>query len=179
MIRFLLILLFIFQLSAEEMIIGKEKIKPGIDITFEAAPKDTIHPKGLYLEEDATDIHIEMLANWSADNPYDFPKGGFVAYLDARALIENHNNDKSLLINLSPHINLIDSLHYAKNLKLPGSITDKYNITFFIEGNKSEQLGIHNDWHNIVGKYVTKHSFTYKNLSFEKIAKSVRDKKTL
>ena len=179
MIRSLLILLFIFQLSAEEMIIGKEKIKPGIAITFEAAPKDTIHPKGLHLGEGATDIHIEMLANWSADNPYDFPAGGFVAYLDARALIENQNNNKSLVINLSPHINLIDSLHYAKNLKLPGSISDKYDVTFFIEGNKNELLGIHDDWHNIVGQYVSKHSFTYKNLSFEKIAKSVRDKKTL
>lgn len=179
MIRSLLILLFIFQLSAEEMIIGKEKIKPGIAITFEAAPKDTIHPKGLHLGEGATDIHIEMLANWSADNPYDFPAGGFVAYLDARALIENQNNNKSLVINLSPHINLIDSLHYAKNLKLPGSISDKYDVTFFIEGNKNELLGIHDDWHNIVGQYVSKHSFTYKNLSFEKIAKSVRDKKNL
>jgi len=179
MIRSLLILLFIFQLSAEEMIIGKEKIKPGIAITFEAAPRDIIHPKGLHLEEGATDIHIEMLANWSADNPYDFPAGGFVAYLDARALIENQNNNKSLVINLSPHINLIDSLHYAKNLKLPGSISDKYDVTFFIEGNKNELLGIHDDWHNIVGQYVSKHSFTYKNLSFEKIAKSVRDKKTL
>tara|TARA_B110000003_G_C16338161_1_gene413660 strand:+ start:84 stop:623 length:540 start_codon:yes stop_codon:yes gene_type:complete len=179
MIRSLLILLFIFQLSAEEMIIGKEKIKPGIAITFEAAPRDTIHPKGLHLGEAATDIHIEMLANWSADNPYDFPAGGFVAYLDARALIENQNNNKSLEINLSPHINLIDSLHYAKNLKLPGSISDKYDVTFFIEGNKNELLGIHDDWHNIVGQYVSKHSFTYKNLSFEKIAKSVRDKKTL
>jgi len=179
MIRSLLILLFIFQLSAEEMIIGKEKIKPGIAITFEAAPRDTIHPRGLHLGEGATDIHIEMLANWSADNPYDFPAGGFVAYLDARALIENQNNNKSLVINLSPHINLIDSLHYAKNLKLPGSISDKYDVTFFIEGNKNELLGIHDDWHNIVGQYVSKHSFTYKNLSFEKIAKSVRDKKTL
>ena len=44
MIKFLLILLLISSLSAEEMIIGKEMIKPGIDITFEAAPKDTIHP---------------------------------------------------------------------------------------------------------------------------------------
>ena len=62
--RYLYIVFLIssFGLSAEEMIIGKEKILPGIDITFEAAPKDKIFPEGVYLEENKTDIHIEMLA---------------------------------------------------------------------------------------------------------------------
>tara|TARA_B100000965_G_scaffold81944_1_gene65568 strand:+ start:538 stop:1008 length:471 start_codon:yes stop_codon:yes gene_type:complete len=156
------------------MIIGEEKINPGIDITFEAAPKDTIHPQGSYLDKNLTDIHIEMLANWSDENPYDFPAGGFVAYLNVRALIKNQNTNQSLQINLTPHINLIDSLHYAKNLKLPGNIADVYDVTFFIEGNKNGQLGIHNDWHLNVGPYISKHEYTYNNLSFEKIAKMVR-----
>ena len=60
MIKFLLILLLISSLSAEEMIIGKEIIKPGIDVTFEAAPKDTIHPKGMHLKENVTDKVLRL-----------------------------------------------------------------------------------------------------------------------
>tara|TARA_B100001996_G_scaffold171680_1_gene130967 strand:- start:1112 stop:1636 length:525 start_codon:yes stop_codon:yes gene_type:complete len=173
MAKYLFLLFFVLQISAEEMIIGKEKIKPGIDITFEAAPKDTIHPEGIYLKENATDIHIEMLANWSNENPYDFPTGGFVPYLSVLALIES-NNGESVQIDLAPHINLIDSLHYAKNIQLPGKIDDIYNVTFFINADQEVNLGIHNDWHKKVGPYISKHTFVYKDLSFKKIANTIR-----
>ena len=173
MIKFLLILLLISSLSAEEMIIGKEMIKPGIDITFEAAPKDTIHPKGMHLKENVTDIHIEMLANWSYENPYDFPVGGFVAYLNVHALIESSQGE-SLEIELTPHINLVDSLHYAQNIKLPGKIDDKYKITFTIKADQNANLGIHEDWHSKVGPYVSQNTFVYSDLTFKAIANTLR-----
>ena len=59
------LLFFSTQLTAEEMIIGKETVYPGINLIFEGAPKDTVFPKQHYLKESSTDIHIEMLANWS------------------------------------------------------------------------------------------------------------------
>lgn len=40
------------QFFGEEYIIGKAHIEPGIDVVFEAAPKDIIYPIGKFLEED-------------------------------------------------------------------------------------------------------------------------------
>ena len=63
-IYFLLLTLAALSIEAAEMIIGRETIPPGIDLIFEGAPKDTVLPKEYFLAESATDIHIEMLANW-------------------------------------------------------------------------------------------------------------------
>lgn len=173
MIKFLLILLLISSLSAEEMIIGKEIIKPGIDITFEAAPKDTIHPKGMHLKENVTDIHIEMLANWSEDSPNGSPVGGFVAYLNVFVKIKTESGTE-VQVQLTPHLNMSDSLHYAQNIKLPGEIDELYDVTFTISPPIKDELGIHYDWNELFGPLMEKSVFTYKNLNFEQIAISSR-----
>ena len=165
-------LVFIFlsiNVLAEEMIIGSERIDPGIEIVFEAAPKDTVFPEKFYLPESETDIHIEMLANWSEDNLVSVPSGGFVAYLKVKAIIAN---EKGAIIetDLTPHLNLVDNLHYAQNIKLPGSIKDLYDVTFIIEPPDSKSFGIHYDWHEKFGGLIQESSFTYKNLNFEQIA---------
>lgn len=173
MIKFLLILLLISSLSAEEMIIGKEIIKPGIDVTFEAAPKDTIHPKGMHLKENVTDIHIEMLANWSEDSPNGSPVGGFVAYLNVFVKIKAESGTE-VQVQLTPHLNMSDSLHYAQNIKLPGEIDELYDVTFTISPPIKDELGIHYDWNELFGPLMEKSVFTYKNLNFEQIALSSR-----
>lgn len=173
MIKFLPILLLISSLSAEEMIIGKEMIKPGIDITFEAAPKDTIHPKGMHLKENVTDIHIEMLANWSEDSPNGSPVGGFVAYLNVFVKIKTESGTE-VQVQLTPHLNMSDSLHYAQNIKLPGEIDELYDVTFTISPPIKDELGIHYDWNELFGPLMEKSVFTYKNLNFEQIAISSR-----
>ena len=165
-------LVFIFlsiNVLAEEMIIGSERIDPGIEIVFEAAPKDTVFPEKFYLPESETDIHIEMLANWSEDNLVSVPSGGFVAYLKVKAIIAN---EKGAIIetDLTPHLNLVDNLHYAQNIKLPGSIKDLYDVTFIIEPPDSKSFGIHYDWHEKFGGLIQESSFTYKSLNFEQIA---------
>ena len=165
-------LVFIFlsiNVSAEEKIIGSERIDPGIEIVFEAAPKDTVFPEKFYLPESETDIHIEMLANWSEDNLVSVPSGGFVAYLKVKAIIAN---EKGAIIetDLTPHLNLVDNLHYAQNIKLPGSIKDLYDVTFIIEPPDSKSFGIHYDWHEKFGGLIQESSFTYKSLNFEQIA---------
>lgn len=114
-----------------------------------------------------------MLANWSYENPYDFPVGGFVAYLNVHALIESSQGE-SLEIELTPHINLVDSLHYAQNIKLPGKIDDKYKITFTIKADHDANLGIHEDWHSKVGPYVSQNTFVYSDLTFKVIANTLR-----
>ena len=157
------------NILTEEMIIGSEIIDPGIKIVFEAAPKDIVFPEKFYLPESETDIHIEMLANWSEDNIVSAPSGGFVAYLKVKAIVAN---EKGAIIetDLTPHLNLVDNLHYAQNIKLPGSIKDFYDVTFIIEPPESEFFGIHYDWHEKFGGLIEESSFTYKNLNFEQIA---------
>ena len=41
----LVFIFFCINVSTEEMIIGSERIDPGIKIVFEAAPKDTVFPE--------------------------------------------------------------------------------------------------------------------------------------
>ena len=170
----ILLLLLSTQLLAEEMIIGKESICPGIDIIFEGEPKDTVFPKENHLEESRTDIHIEMLANWSKENKFGAPSGGFVGYLEVSAQVTNQKTQKTLTTELTPHINLTDNFHYAQNIKLPGKSDDLYRVVFTIKPPKSDALGIHYDWYHKVGKVIESSTFTYKNLSFDKISKELR-----
>ena len=65
----MILFLIFFDLSFAEMIIGRETISPGVNIVFEGAPKDIVHPENYFLNEADTDIHIEMLANWSDEAP--------------------------------------------------------------------------------------------------------------
>lgn len=170
----ILLLLLSTQLLAEEMIIGKESIYPGIELIFEGAPKDTVFPKQHHLEESSTDIHIEMLANWSKENKFGAPSGGFVGYLEVSAQVTNQKTQETFTTELTPHINLTDNFHYAKNIKLPGKSDDLYRVVFTIQPPKSDALGIHYDWYHKVGKVIESSTFTYKNLSFDKISKELR-----
>ena len=56
-------------LALPEMVIGEATINPGIHLTFEGAIKDDVAPLGVFLAENETDVHIEMLAHWSEDAP--------------------------------------------------------------------------------------------------------------
>ena len=159
-------------LISEEMIIGKEKIMPGIILIFEAAPKDIILPEGSYLSEKETNIHIEMLANWSSDAPKGSPEGGFVPYLKTSVTIKNSSGIK-LKVDLTPHLNLTDNLHYAQNIKLPGSINDTYEVIFEISPPENN-LGIHFDWNQAIGKYTNTNKFVYRDLNFKNIALATR-----
>lgn len=169
----IILVLFLGSLSGEEMVIGKKSISPGIEFIFEAAPKDTIFPNSLHLPENETDIHIEMLASWKEDNLALAPSGSFVAYLEVEAIIKNINGTTNK-VNLTPHLNLIDNLHYAQNIKLPGSIDDTYDVTFKILPPRKEVLGIHFDWNEKFGDLIKETSFTFLNLNFKKIALKTR-----
>ena len=140
-----LIILCSFFVNSEELIFGKESLPNGINIIFEAAPKDTIFPEKYFLNENRTDIHIEMLINWSDKGPSGSPNGGFIPYLNVLAVIKNIKGNL-IEVKLTPHLNISDNLHYAQNIKLPGSIDDIYDVTIYISPPKDEELGIHYDW---------------------------------
>ena len=170
------ILLFNFLLSAPELVIGEERVEPGIVFIFEGAVKDHIMPEGLHLKENQTHVHIEARVNWDENNiPEGTPSGGFVPYLHISATITNQRTNMMTFIDLVPHINLIDNFHYARNISLPGKDTDIYTVKFNILHPTHIDLAIHKDWLDSYGDTLTKnHSFTYKNVSFEEICGASR-----
>ncbi|MBM23491.1 MAG: hypothetical protein CMD78_04400 [Gammaproteobacteria bacterium] len=165
-----------FKLHAlPEMIIGEETIDPGIHLIFECGIKDDIAPNAFFLDENETDVHIEMLANWSESAPIGSVPGGHVAYLKVSLIVKNEMTNTSVTVNLVPHLNLSDNLHYAQNIKLPGKIDDKYTLKFIIEPPVNGSLGMHYDWRQEVGKLLSSGgSFTFDSLDFSKIAIATR-----
>lgn len=158
-----------------EMVLGKSSIAPGITLIFEGAIKDNVSPASVFLPESESDIHIEVLANWNKQAPRGSVEGGFVAYLNVKALIVNQKNKEQITVNLLPHLNLLDNLHYAKNIRLPGKRNDLYTVIFFIEPPKEDSLGMHYDWKKEVGPaLIEAHEFEFKDLDFLAIANASR-----
>ncbi len=158
-----------------EMVIGEASMAPGIDLIFEGGIKDDIQPAKYYLEENATDVHLEVLANWSESAPAGSPLGGHVAYLQVTAEIINEQTKESSNVELTPHLNMSDNLHYAQNVELPGKVNQTYTVIFNIREPNSGNIGMHFDWRNQVAKTLTPGGrFEFNNLDFEVIALSKR-----
>ena len=166
---FSLLMINLLQSVAEEMIIGEEDLSEGMKIVFEAAPKDMVYPKGKFLDESQTDIHIEMLINWSEENKRNSPGGGFIPYLNVFADITNKNGNTTR-VELTPHINISDNFHYAQNIQLPGKIDDIYDAIFEVNPPEEGVLGIHYDWKQKYQQVMNKKIFKYQNLNFKEIA---------
>jgi len=60
------------QTASTETLLGTKTISPGISLTFEAAARDTIFPAEQFLDEDQTDVHLEVLASWNQSAPSGF-----------------------------------------------------------------------------------------------------------
>ena len=83
-------------LLSQELIIGEEKVDPGIILIFEGAVKDIVYPDNFNLSENLSDIHIEARINWDTENiPGGTPAGGFIPYLKVNAIITS-KADKGL-----------------------------------------------------------------------------------
>ncbi|HAH67736.1 MAG TPA: hypothetical protein DCL68_04300 [Gammaproteobacteria bacterium] len=172
---FIILVLFQNHEIQAEMIIGSGSIEPGVDLIFEGGVKDEIMPEEYYLSENETDVHIEVLANWSSDAPEGSPEGGHVAYLNITAVLINETTGSSDTHKLTPHVNMSDNLHYAKNIKLPGKIDESYTVIFEIRPPKNDELGMHYDWRYIVDKeLIVAERFEFNNLDFKEIAISKR-----
>ena len=172
---FIILVLFQNHEIQAEMIIGTGSIEPGVDLIFEGGVKDEIMPEEYYLSENETDVHIEVLANWSSDAPKGSPEGGHVAYLNITAVLINENTGSSDTHKLTPHVNMSDNLHYAKNIKLPGKIDELYTVIFEIRPPKNDELGMHYDWRYTVDKeLIVAERFEFNNLDFKEIAISKR-----
>ena len=175
----LILSVFILNLSnciSQELIIGEERIEPGIVIIFEGAIKDMIMPSSTNLNEKLTDVHIEARVNWDTENvPNGTPSGGFVPYLHITATVTNQTTNLRTYIDLIPHINLSDNFHYARNIALPGKIDDLYTVSYTISPPSKYEVSLHMDWKEKIGNtFFEQVRFEYKDLDFEKIAKATR-----
>ena len=164
------------SLISQELIIGEERVKPGIVFIFEGAIKDIVYPENYNLAEELTDIHIEARVNWDTQNiPEGTPAGGFIPYLKINAVVTNQSTDLKTYIDLIPHINLVDNFHYARNISLPGNIDDKYEVEFFINNPSKFDLSIHKDWlDNYSESLIEDKVFKYSDISFGEIARLSR-----
>ena len=161
---------------SQELIIGEERIAPGIVFVFEGAVKDIVFPESNNLNESQTNIHIEARVNWDLkDIPPGTPKGGFIPYLRINAIVTNQKTGLKTFIDLLPHINLVDNFHYARNMSLPGGIDDLYSVTFNIVPPTHIDLALHKDWLNSYGEALLKgQSFSYKSVYFGDICRATR-----
>ena len=159
-----------------ELVIGEERVDPGIVFIFEGAIKDHVMPTNMHLAENETHVHIEARVNWDSKNvPKGTPKMGFVPYLYINAKIINEKTGLSTFIDLVPHINLVDNFHYARNISLPGKIDDLYTVIFNVIPPSSMDLSLHKDWSINYGNSLFKQtSFKYKSVYFKEIAESSR-----
>ena len=164
------------SLISQELIIGEERVKPGIIFIFEGAIKDIVYPENYNLVEELTDIHIEARVNWDTQNiPEGTPANGFIPYLKINAIVTNQRTDLKTYVDLIPHINLVDNFHYARNISLPGNIDDKYEVEFFINNPSKFDLSFHKDWlDNYSESLIEDKVFKYSDISFSEIAKLSR-----
>lgn len=161
---------------SQELIIGEERIEPGIVLIFEGAIKDEVFPRSNNLDINNTNIHIEARVNWDKnDIPKGTPAGGYIPYLKINARIINSSTGLSTYIDLLPHINLIDNFHYARNISLPGKVSDKYDVIFNIQPPSEYDLNLHKDWKDNYGYDLFKKTkYEYSKVDFEEIATSNR-----
>ena len=161
-----------------ELVIGEEKVSPGIVFIFEGAIKDTVFPQEQNLAVGQTDVHIEARVNWNEDGPLPpgTPAGGFVPYLTVNAVVTSQTNGESVHATLLPHINLIDNFHYARNIALPSAVSDRYEVVFYVSPPDQFELAFHKDWKDAYGMpLIEPVTFRYRNVDFEKISRATRD----
>ena len=166
-----------FNILSQELIIGEERIEPGIVLIFEGAVKDVVIQKSNNLSVEETNVHIEARVNWDSLNiPEGTPAGGFVPFLKISSVILNQSTGLKTFVDLTPHINLIDNFHYARNIALPGKVDDLYTVEFKINPPPVYDLAFHKDWAEKFGKDLFKgKSYTYEDVDFEEIAKANRE----
>lgn len=164
--------------SAQEKMFGTEVVEPGVEFTFLAAPKDDVNPQAQNLAENQTDIHLEVLAAWTAEASTSLgaAEGGFVPYLHLFAHVMNEETGQTKKVSLVPHINTSDNAHYARNIALPGAADDPYTVTFSVNPPGEYELATHRDWRTQVGdRLLEPATFTYDGLQLEAVAQATRE----
>ena len=87
---------------SQELIIGEERVEPGIVFIFEGAVKDEVYPMSVNLLENQTNVHIEARVNWDTKKiPEGTPGGGFIPYLKISSIVTNQSTGLKTFVDLS------------------------------------------------------------------------------
>ena len=176
--RKIILLIFVtVNLYSQELIIGEERVEPGIVFIFEGAVKDEVYPMSVNLLENQTNVHIEARVNWDTKKiPEGTPGGGFIPYLKISSIVTNQSTGLKTFVDLLPHINLIDNFHYARNISLPGKKNDMYSVEFFVNAPSKYDLFFHRDWKQMFGNSLIEDiKFKYSDINFLEIANASRN----
>lgn len=163
---------------AQEQVLGTEVVEPGIEFTFLAAPQDEVTPQGQNLSAVATDLHLEVLAEWAAgaSDKAGAVEGGFVPYLNLFAQVENEATGRITEVSLIPHINRSDNMHYARNITLPGDPDGSYTVRFFVHPPEQFELAYHSDWEKAYGTPLFQpQTFTYEGVRLAEVVAATRE----
>lgn len=163
---------------AQEKLFGEEVVEPGVKFTFLAAPKDVVRPGAKHLAEDRTDVHLEVLAEWTekASETVGAPAGGFVPYAHLFARVTNERTGRSQKVSLVPHINRSDNAHYARNVALPGAPDDTYTVVFSVHPPERFELATHRDWREKYGDTLFEpQTVTYEGLQLTEVVRATRE----
>ena len=96
-------------------------------------------------------------------------------YHNINATITNNRTGQRTFVDLTPHLNLIDNFHYARNIFLPGNVDDLYTVVFNVNPPEKLSLSFHKDWSDAYNTQLfNPTSFEYKKIDFEEIANSSR-----
>ncbi len=149
------------------MPLGKEQVQPDISAEFRAEAPDTILPEKIVLTPKQSDILLLGIVRWEGN-----ALTGFVPGLQVTAHIVSDDTGKRVDYLLSPHIGAKDGLHYARNVKLPGPITDNYSIDFTLAQPRPGDLLYRSDWAatHTAKLLAEPKTFTYKHLNFSGIS---------
>ena len=155
------------QEKINNILIAQEDLSNNIKLEFMAAPKGMI-----INQNDNSDIHLEALINFNLSSHSNTAMAGaFVPYLEVFALVLNETSGEKLVVNLIPHLNLVEGFHYARNTKLPGPFDDLYTVTLFIEP-FTDQVSFHKDWVAVYSEVlVTPVELSYKHINFQALSK--------
>ena len=86
---------------SQELVIGEERVEPGIVLIFEGAIKDVIEPKSNNLSVEETNVHIEARVNWDSNNiPDGTHAGGFIPNLNKRSTVLNEKTGLKTFLDL-------------------------------------------------------------------------------
>ena len=117
----------------EVLLLERELSGGAIHVILEVAPPDEVTATPPTIPRDQAHIHLEAQIRYLQDVLGGRVANEFVPYLDVQAHIVNDVTGEVLDITLRPHVGIVEGLHYAANVILPGD-APTYSLSVTITG---------------------------------------------
>lgn len=118
---------------AEVLLLERELSGGAIRVILEVASPDEITATPPSIPREQAHIHLEAQIRYIQDILGGRVANEFVPYLDVQAHIVNDVTGEVLDITLRPHVGIVEGLHYAANVILPGD-APTYSLSVTISG---------------------------------------------